>query len=98
MLLVLWKKDDKTEKQIGEKLSLDSGTLTPLLKRLEQKEIVTRVRSKNDERVVKINLTKHGKDLQIKACEIPSKLAEKMNISMEDLMDLKRIITKIKSK
>lgn len=98
VLLVLWETDDMTVNQIGEKLFLDSGTLTPLLKRLEQKEIVTRVRSKKDERVVKIKLTKHGKDLQAKACEVPSKLAEKMNVSMEDLMDLRRIITKIKLK
>lgn len=75
VMLVLWEKDGQMVSQIGEKLQLDSGTLTPLLKRLESVNLVKRVRSETDERKVEIELTYPGKSLQSKAKEIPDKVS-----------------------
>ena len=63
-MMTLWEKDDLTVNQVGEILQLDNGTLTPLLKRLESKGLLTRIRSKEDERVVKIHLTENGRKLK----------------------------------
>ncbi len=60
-MLVLWQQPELNVKELGEKLYLDSGTLTPLLKRLESKSLVSRTRSAQDERVVQIRLTEQGK-------------------------------------
>ena len=95
VLLVLWENDDLTVGQIGEKVQLDSGTLTPLLKRLEAKEIISRNRCKEDERIVKIELTEKGQDLKSKACSIPSKISEKINLSDDELKVIKTIINKL---
>ncbi len=98
VMLVLWEFESQTVNQLGEKLKLDSGTLTPLLKRMEAKLFVTRTRSSSDERVVNIALTKNGKALQIKAANIPAQLIEAMDITAEDLQELKNIISKISNK
>lgn len=82
-------------KSTREKLKLDSGTLTPLLKRMEQKEFVSRVRSTIDERSVNISLTEKGKSLREQAQAIPQKMVASMGISIEDLENLKNIIHKI---
>lgn len=95
VLMVLWEKDGLTVKQIGEKLFLDSGTLTPLLKRLETKKHILRQRKKEDERVVEVFLTKAGEDLKIKACEVPFKMKEKLNLTDEDLEELKTTVNKL---
>ncbi|WP_194975391.1 MarR family winged helix-turn-helix transcriptional regulator [Aquiflexum lacus] len=79
VMLVLWEKDGQMVSQIGEKLQLDSGTLTPLLKRLESVNLVKRVRSETDERKVEIELTYPGKSLQSKAKEIPEKIKDFFN-------------------
>ena len=96
VLLVLWENDNLTVGQIGEKVQLDSGTLTPLLKRLEAKEIISRNRCKDDERIVKIELTEKGQDLKSKACSIPTKIYNKFNLTEEETEFLKHIINKIK--
>ncbi len=75
VLLVLWEKDSISVSEIGEKLMLDNGTLSPLLKKLEQAGYLTRQRSSEDERVVVITLTEAGKALQEKAKNIPLKAA-----------------------
>ena len=75
VLLVLWERDGLPVKQIGERLSLDSGTLTPLLKRLEQQGLVERRRGQDDERIVRIHLTPEGRALRGKARKIPTELA-----------------------
>jgi len=75
VLLVLWERDALPVKQIGERLALDSGTLTPLLKRLEQQGLVERRRGEDDERVVRIHLTTAGRTLRAKARKIPFDLA-----------------------
>jgi DNA-binding MarR family transcriptional regulator len=74
-MLVLWEHDDLSVSEIGERLLLDSGTLTPLLKRLEQQELVRRTRSADDERVVRIELTPKGRALRKKAVGVPEALA-----------------------
>jgi len=95
VMLVLWEEEAQTVNQLGEKLKLDSGTLTPLLKRLAQKGLVARNRDADDERVVNISLTKEGKKLKAKALCIPEQLVAAMNVSVKDLLVLKNIIEKI---
>lgn len=95
VFLVLWEEDKQTVNQIGEKLLLDSGTLTPLLKRLEQKKLVIRERRKTDERVVEIRLTQEGKDLKQKAEDIPQKLLNELNITLDELKTMRTIAHKI---
>jgi len=94
-LLTLWENGTQTVNQIGEKLLLDSGTLTPLLKRLEQKEVVSRKRSSLDERVVEVSLTDKGNLLKEKVECIPMKMFEKLGISVEEAETLKIILSKI---
>ncbi|MCU7616009.1 MarR family transcriptional regulator [Chryseobacterium sp. PBS4-4] len=98
VMMILWEKDGLTVNQIGEKLYLDSGTLTPLLKRLESKGFIIRKRKKEDERVVEVFLDDAGRNLQEKACEIPRKMQEKLNLSTEDLLELKETVQKILNK
>jgi len=95
VLLVLWEEEHQTVNQLGEKLRLDSGTLTPLLKRLEQKGIVIRNRSTVDERVVNVSLTREGKALKNKAVCIPEQLADSLTITIDELVQLRSIINKI---
>ncbi|MGH8806822.1 MAG: MarR family winged helix-turn-helix transcriptional regulator [Noviherbaspirillum sp.] len=71
VMLVLWQQDDVLVKTIGEKLFLDSGTLTPLLKRLEASSLIARTRDESDERQVRITLTTDGRTLKKKAQRIP---------------------------
>ena len=74
VMLVLWKKDEVLVKDIGELLLLDSGTLTPLLKRLEILSLLTRTRDRQDERQVRITLTSEGKQLKRRATAVPSQV------------------------
>lgn len=97
VLMVLWETDGIPVKELSEKLFLETNTLTPLLKRLEQKDIVTRVRSKADERKVIISLTQKGKDLKLKAKEIPEKLMlqlDCLDINEDEIATLKRLLDK----
>ena len=75
VFLVLWEKDGVSVTEIGEKLMLDNGTLSPLLKKMEQAGYVERRRSREDDRVVVITLTEAGRALQDKARDIPGKVA-----------------------
>ena len=75
VFLVLWEKDGLTVGEIGEKLLLDNGTLSPLLKKMEQAGHVRRERSREDERVVVITLTEAGRTLREKAKDVPAKVA-----------------------
>ena len=95
VLLVLWEEKKLSVNAIGEKLYLDSGTLTPLLKRMEAKELLTRTRSAQDERTVLINLTEKGKKLQTKAKKIPIQLKEETPLSEEELETLKTLVNKL---
>lgn len=84
-MLVLWEEDGRSVKAIGEALALDSGTLTPLLKRLEAQGLVRRARSTVDERVVEIHLTAEGKKLKLKAKAIPEKLVRCMGDDVKEI-------------
>lgn len=97
VLMVLWENRQQTVSQIGEKLHLDSGTLTPLLKRMEQKNLITRMRDTADERVVNILLTTQGSHLEQRAKAVPQKLVENMKVSTEELLLLKNVIETILS-
>ena len=95
VMIVLWEQGEQTVSELGEKLNLDSGTLTPLLKRLEQKEFISRTRRSSDERVVQISLTQEGDRLQTKAVQVPQQLAESICISIDDFKNLKISIENI---
>ncbi|ETN96630.1 transcriptional regulator [Zhouia amylolytica AD3] len=74
VMLTLWQYDQQSVKEIGQRLFLESNTLTPLLKRLEQKELIRRTRSPLDERTVLISLTNAGIEMKENAQEIPYKI------------------------
>ncbi|MDQ0193506.1 MarR family winged helix-turn-helix transcriptional regulator [Paenibacillus wynnii] len=88
VMLVLWEKQQCTVKEIGEALFLDSGTLTPLLKRLQAAGLIIRERSLQDERKVLISLTEQGWALQAEAACIPSKMMEGTIMSGKEFEDL----------
>ncbi|MBM7703687.1 MarR family winged helix-turn-helix transcriptional regulator [Metabacillus iocasae] len=91
-LLVLWEEEEVSVKQMGERLYLDSGTLTPMLKRMEQQGLLTRQRSLEDERVVTVRLTEEGKQLKDKACHIPDAVFSMSNQSPQQLSHLKQTL------
>ena len=95
VFLVLWEKDGITVGEIGERLHLDNGTLTPLLKKMEKAGYISRERSSKDERVVVISLTREGADLKKKAREIPFKVGGGICINMEDAKQLKEMLAKL---
>jgi len=83
-LLALWDKDGDTMKELGERLYLDSGTLTPVIKKLETHGYVKKVRSNLDERRVTISLTDSGKDMKKVLRHIPSNMAKKIRVDKEE--------------
>jgi len=87
-LLALWDKDGDTMKELGERLYLDSGTLTPVIKKLETRGYVKKVRSNLDERRVTISLTESGKDMKKVLRHIPSNMAKKIRVDKEEGMFL----------
>jgi DNA-binding MarR family transcriptional regulator len=89
VMLVLWETDGVAVKSIGEALALDSGTLTPLLKRLESQGLVRRERSTTDERVVVVFLTADGKKLKVRARAIPEKLLACTGARADDIAKLR---------
>lgn len=95
VLLVLWEEDNITVKHLGERLLLDSGTLTPLLKRLETQNLLKRTRSASDERNVYVSLTKEGIELKKAAVEIPEKLFCSSSLSNEDAIALHKLLYKV---
>ena len=88
-MLVLWEQDGLTVRELGQRLQLDSGTLTPLLKRLQVAELVTRQRRQQDEREVDIRLTDTGLALREKASGIPECLAQCMQLPIEQVQSLR---------
>lgn len=95
VLLVLWERDAISVKELGEKLILDSGTLTPMLKRMETNQLITRSRSKKDERSVVISLTAKGKALNKEVECIPNKFLEKISLNTDELKALSELLTKL---
>jgi DNA-binding MarR family transcriptional regulator len=98
VMLVLWEADDLTVKEIGAKLQLDSGTLTPLLKRLEAAGLVQRERDATDERQVRVRLTDSGRALRAKAADIPKKLAQAIGRPIPDIVALRRQLTELRER
>ena len=96
VFLVLWEEGSSTVGELGKKLFLDEGTLTPLLKKMADKGYVKRTRLKEDERVTQISLTPEGEALKEKCKDIPFKIAETVTpLNKEDATDLYRILYKI---
>jgi len=83
VLMVLWEHDELTVNEIAEKLILNTNTVTPLLKRMETQQILTRESSKTDQRKVIVKLTEPGKAMQTEAAEVPFNLLNKLNITMD---------------
>ena len=90
VMLVLWEEEKTTVKNIGNRLHLDSGTLTPLLKKLEASELIRRHRSKEADRVVNIEITNKGLELQDKAKKVPGKILCRLNIEEDKVVNLKK--------
>lgn len=95
VLMVLWEKKTINVKTLGEHLYLDSGTLTPLLKKLEAKELVTRKRAENDERNLIVSITKKGEDLKKQAEAIPVQIKSCINLTIEEAETLYYLLYKV---
>jgi len=95
VMLLLWEQDEQAIKAIGERLWLDTGTLTPLLKRLEQKGLIHRARNTDDERVVTIRLTEAGRSLREQAVEIPETLRCQLHMNDEQLHQLRNTFNQL---
>jgi len=95
VLLVLFEEESVTVKALGERLYLDSGTLTPMLKRMEEHGLVKRQRSTKDERVVEVTLTEKGRDIEKQAEEIPKRFSKEVLLEQDEFDELKRLLTKI---
>ena len=92
VFLVLWEKDGITVGEIGEKLMLDNGTLSPLLKKMQQAGYIERRRSQEDERVVIISLTDKGRELQLQAKDIPLKASGCVSLRPEKALELRKLL------
>ena len=97
VLLVLWEQDGRGVKDICAELDLDTGTLSPMLKRLEGLGFIERRRLSTDERRVEIHLTETGSAMRAKALDIPRKLAEKTGMNVDDLVKLKESLDALTS-
>ena len=95
VMLALWENDRQSVSELGERLRLDSGTLTPVLKRLEQSGVVTRARSRADEREVEISLTDRGHALKLEAAGVPHALRCRLGMSNERIVRLQHDIDQV---
>ena len=94
-MMVLWEERAVTVKELGERLYLDSGTLTPLLKKMEGKGIITRKRSREDERNLIVSVTPAGEKLKERAAEIPARMARCLKLDPEEAAQLYRLLYKM---
>ena len=94
-MLALWERDGLSVKELGEQLYLDSGTLTPLLKKMESQGLVRRSRNARDERSVTITLSEQGKALRERAVSIPERLGECLPLTAEESKPLYRLLYKV---
>lgn len=86
---LLWTKDNVSLKQLGERLYLDSGTLTPLINRLAEQKLISKKKSATDGREIFITLTKKGKELEVKAKDVGIEMFCKLNVSMEKFVEIR---------
>ncbi|MES2072100.1 MAG: MarR family transcriptional regulator [Pseudomonadota bacterium] len=98
VMMVLWQQDELTVSEIGERLFLDSATLTPLLKRMEAQELITRVRAANDERQVIISLTKTGDAMRKQAIEVPKSVLSATECSAAEATAMKNELALLRAK
>ena len=94
-MMVLWQEKEISVKALGEKLFLDSGTLTPLLKSMEQKGYLRRHRSEKDERVLLVSLTKEGEELKKNAVSVPQSVGSCIKLKPEEAIQLYRLLYKL---
>ena len=94
-MMVMWEKKSVNVKMLGECLFLDSGTLTPVLKKLESKGYITRERSEKDERNLVVSITDSGMKLRDKAVEIPSRIGSCVRLTAEEAATLYNLLHKI---
>ena len=94
-MMVLWAEREVSVKELGQKLFLDSGTLTPVLKSLEEKGYVKRRRSSKDERVLIVEITETGESLKEQAVSIPEKIAGCVRLDSEEAMQLYKLLYKV---
>lgn len=95
VMMVMWESKKLTVGDLGKKLFLDTGTLSPLLKAMEQKGLLTRTREKGDERVVKVQITPAGEELRERAVKVPAEMGKCISLSHEDSKNLYSILYKI---
>ena len=95
VMMYMWEKESGNVKEIGNALLLDSGTLAPLLKKLEAKGFITRVRSKVDERNLEIEITEEGMALRDKALTVPAEMSKCVALTKEEAETLCRLIHKV---
>ncbi|MBO9651027.1 MAG: MarR family transcriptional regulator [Variovorax sp.] len=98
VMLVLWERDGLMVSELGEKLSLDSGTLTPLLKRLETNGLVARIRDVADERRVHVNLTAAGRKLKSRAAAVPACLLAASECSLDEIASLTQQVQQLRDR
>jgi DNA-binding MarR family transcriptional regulator len=98
VMMVLWERDGVPVKDIGEKLFLDSGTLTPLLKRMEAADLIKRTRNTEDERQVLIALTPHGHALREQARAVPQAMLASSACSVGELFEMKNELIALRDK
>lgn len=98
VMMVLWEQNELTVSDIGERLFLDSATLTPLLKRMEAAELITRVRAVNDERQVIIALTKSGDALRVKAAELQNEVFCATACNLDEVIAMKEQLIALRTK
>lgn len=97
-MLVLWETDGVTVSELGQRLHLDSGTLTPLLKRLEAADLVSRLRDVQDERRVLIRLTAAGRKLKARAARIPGCVLQATQCELSEVLDLTRQVQALRDR
>lgn len=95
-MMVLWAEDDQTVSRIGDKLLLESNTLTPLLKRLENQGLISRHRDKTDERQVRVRLTDAGRSLGLAARHIPAAIQRATGLTAKAHEDVKGVVEAVR--
>ena len=94
-MMVFWEEKTQNVKQLGEKLYLDSGTLTPVLKTLEAKGYLIRTRSKEDERVLNVEITEVGEALKDAALDVPIEMTKHVALEREEIYTLYKLLRKL---
>ena len=94
-MMVMWEHKSLSVKKLGKLLFLDSGTLTPMLKKMEKAGLVSRERSRTDERMVIVSITAKGEELQEKAAEIPAKMTQCVILESDEAMQLYTLLHKM---